>query len=39
MMSGEYLVPIQWIRGVPNDDIEIAIWVRMDDLVHFDVKR
>jgi hypothetical protein len=39
MMPSEYLVHIQWIQDVPNDDIEVAIWVRMDDLVHFDEKQ
>lgn len=38
MMPTEYMVPTQWIQDEPNDDIEAAIWVRMDDLVHFDEK-
>jgi hypothetical protein len=38
MMPVEYLVTIQRIRDVFNDDIEAAIHVRMDDLVHLDEK-
>jgi len=38
VMIAEYLVPIQQIQDVPNDDIEVTIRVRMDDLVHIDEK-
>jgi hypothetical protein len=38
MMPTEYMAPTQWIQDEPHDDIEATIWVRMDDLVHFDEK-
>ncbi len=38
MVLAEYLVPIQQIQDVLNDDIEVTIQVRMDDLVHIDEK-
>ncbi len=38
VVLAEYLVPIQQIQDVLNDDIEVTIQVRMDDLVHIDEK-